>query len=187
MMSQSTRNESVSTTQTITETQTVSPILHLRASRDKSKKSTKKSDKNDSRVSWAQGVTDNEHLNRKKSKICCIFHPQREFGESSDDSSSDSSSDSSDESDNENGFNSEGNNLGNNNNYKEYSHDHEPQAQKTDANDKEKEEDECCHHHHHHHHKHEQKKTKKVKKATPNAYEKQPRYQNKSTLPEEAI
>lgn len=35
-------------------------------------------------------------MNKKKSKICCIFHPQRDFGECSSDLSSDSdSSDSS--------------------------------------------------------------------------------------------
>lgn len=47
-------------------------------------------------------MVDNEFLDRKKSKVCCIFHPQREFGELSD-SSSDLSSDSSldDESHNE--------------------------------------------------------------------------------------
>lgn len=45
-------------------------------------------------------MVDNEHMDKKKSKICCIFHPQREFGESSDESL-DSSSDSSDESGNE--------------------------------------------------------------------------------------
>lgn len=42
---------------------------------------------------------DNEELGRKKSKVCCIFKRNREFGESSDDSSSSDSSDSSDDSD----------------------------------------------------------------------------------------
>lgn len=46
-------------------------------------------------VRWEDDVVDNEHLNKKKSKVCCIFHPQREFGESSDESSSSSSSDES--------------------------------------------------------------------------------------------
>ncbi|KAI9028680.1 phosphatase inhibitor-domain-containing protein [Hyaloraphidium curvatum] len=46
------------------------------------------------RVQWDENVVDNEKLNRKKSKVCCIFHPNRAFGESS--SSSEGSSDDSD-------------------------------------------------------------------------------------------
>jgi len=34
-------------------------------------------------VQWDAGVVDNEHMNRKKSKRCCIFHKQRPFDESS--------------------------------------------------------------------------------------------------------
>ncbi|KAI5801538.1 phosphatase inhibitor-domain-containing protein [Peziza echinospora] len=48
----------------------------------------------DRRVTWGEDVIDNEGLGRKKSKVCCIFHRAREFGESSDESSSDSSDDS---------------------------------------------------------------------------------------------
>lgn len=47
---------------------------------------------------WTDDVVDNEHMNKKKSKICCIFHPQREFGECSSDSDSGLSDSSSDES-----------------------------------------------------------------------------------------
>lgn len=47
------------------------------------------------RVQWTEDVVDNEHLNRKKTKICCIFTKQREFGESSSESSDSSDSDSS--------------------------------------------------------------------------------------------
>ncbi|SCV68151.1 BQ2448_272 [Microbotryum intermedium] len=52
------------------------------------------------RVQWQDGVVDNEMLNRKKSKICCIYHKPKEFDESSsDESGSDSeSSDGSDDS-----------------------------------------------------------------------------------------
>lgn len=39
-------------------------------------------------VKWAEGVVDNEHMCKKKSKKCCIFHKRREFGEWSDDSDS---------------------------------------------------------------------------------------------------
>ncbi|KAG0263132.1 Type 1 phosphatases regulator ypi1 [Mortierella polycephala] len=47
------------------------------------------------RVQWDDDVVDNEHMGKKKSKICCIFKKQKEFGESSDESSSDSDSDES--------------------------------------------------------------------------------------------
>jgi len=39
-------------------------------------------------------VVDNEGCNKKKSKICCIYHKPRRFDESSDESSSESDSDS---------------------------------------------------------------------------------------------
>ncbi|CAK9436765.1 uncharacterized protein LODBEIA_P12870 [Lodderomyces beijingensis] len=59
-------------------------------------------------VRWTEDVVDNEHMNKKKTKICCIFHPQRSFDEEMADdhdhdhggpcsSSSDSSSDSSED------------------------------------------------------------------------------------------
>lgn len=41
-------------------------------------------------VTWDESVEDNEGLGRKTSKRCCIFHKQRDFGESSTDSSDDS-------------------------------------------------------------------------------------------------
>eukprot|EP00968_Pinguiococcus_pyrenoidosus_P001955 scaffold98_cov244-Pinguiococcus_pyrenoidosus.AAC.9 len=41
-------------------------------------------------VRWAHDVVDNEHMNKKSSKRCCIFHKARQFGESdSDESDSD--------------------------------------------------------------------------------------------------
>ncbi|CCC68555.1 hypothetical protein NCAS_0B04710 [Naumovozyma castellii] len=59
-----------------------------------------------SRVRWEQGTVDNENLNRKKTKICCIFHPQEELDENEqhsdhEPSSSSSSSSSSSDSDND--------------------------------------------------------------------------------------
>ena len=38
-------------------------------------------------VRWDESVVDNEGLGRKNSKRCCIFHKERNFGESSTDSS----------------------------------------------------------------------------------------------------
>ncbi|KAK8180570.1 phosphatase inhibitor-domain-containing protein [Phyllosticta capitalensis] len=52
-------------------------------------------------IQWADDVIDNEGMGKKSSKVCCIYHKQREFGESSDESSDDSSdSDSDSEPDN---------------------------------------------------------------------------------------
>lgn len=54
-------------------------------------------------VTWTEDTIDNEHLNRKKSKICCIYHPPDEdcecSSESEDSDSSSSSSSSSSDSD----------------------------------------------------------------------------------------
>ena len=35
-------------------------------------------------VRWSSSVVDNEHLNKKKSKKCCIYHKPRAFGAWSD-------------------------------------------------------------------------------------------------------
>lgn len=45
-------------------------------------------------VRWDENVQDNEGLGRKSSKRCCIFHKQRDFGESSTDSSDNENDDS---------------------------------------------------------------------------------------------
>ncbi|KAJ3569926.1 hypothetical protein NP233_g4736 [Leucocoprinus birnbaumii] len=47
------------------------------------------------RVAWDEDVVDNEHMGKKKSKICCIYHKPRRFDESSSDESSSDESDSS--------------------------------------------------------------------------------------------
>lgn len=86
-MSGNPSNNTTTSTETNTETR---PILHLR------NKKTNKTAK--PRVRWTNDVVDNENMDKKKSKICCIFHPQREFGELSSESS-DESSDESDQSD----------------------------------------------------------------------------------------
>ena len=39
-------------------------------------------------VSWTDGVIDNEHLGRRSSKSCCIYHRPRRFDESSSDEDS---------------------------------------------------------------------------------------------------
>ena len=48
------------------------------------------------RIQWTEDTVDNEGMGKKKSKVCCIYHKPREFGESSseEDSSDSSNSDS---------------------------------------------------------------------------------------------
>ncbi|GJJ71220.1 protein phosphatase 1 regulatory subunit 11 [Entomortierella parvispora] len=111
------------------------------------------------RVQWDDNVIDNEHMNKKKSKICCIFKKQREFGESSDESSSDSDSSGSESDGGPVSFGGRGNGKG---------------KEKRDAADGDDKDGACEHagdpNHHHHHHK-----PKKSKKKTVNAYERAPK------------
>ncbi|KAH3677243.1 hypothetical protein WICMUC_001824 [Wickerhamomyces mucosus] len=69
------------------------PILHLRGVKtDNAENSTQNARP---KVRWQEGTVDNENLNRKKSKICCIFHPQVDFEEGEDCQACDSDRDSS--------------------------------------------------------------------------------------------
>ena len=46
------------------------------------------------RVTWHESVIDNEHMNKRKSNKCCIFHKRRDIlYNSSSEESSDSDSD----------------------------------------------------------------------------------------------
>ncbi|KAJ1734216.1 Type 1 phosphatases regulator ypi1 [Coemansia biformis] len=56
------------------------------------------------RVQWTGDTVDNEYLDKKKSKVCCIFHKQRAFGESDSDSESSSCSNSDSDSDGPNAY-----------------------------------------------------------------------------------
>lgn len=63
-------------------------------------------------VRWQSDVIDNENMNKKKTKICCIFHPQQNSDDECDcpsdhDDDPSSSSSSSSESDEEQGLNFE--------------------------------------------------------------------------------
>ena len=70
----------------MSETQTIEVvILRIRA---KSKQ-----------VTWHESVIDNEHMNKKKSNKCCIFHRRNECYESSDESSDYDTSDDETDSD----------------------------------------------------------------------------------------
>ena len=90
-----------SSSRTITIPRVEIPTLHLVSSGEpKTRKPRRK-------VKWDKKVIDNEHLNKKKTKICCIFHPQNDSDyecDSSDDSDSSSlSSSSSSSSDSDSG------------------------------------------------------------------------------------
>ncbi|KAG0222986.1 phosphatase inhibitor-domain-containing protein [Mortierella sp. GBAus27b] len=108
---------------------------------------------NTRRVQWDDNVVDNEHMGKKKSKICCIFKRQKEFGESSDESSSDSDSSSGSESDG-------GPVSSNSGKGKKASKENDGPCDHSDPN------------HHHHHHR---RGPKKPKKQVLNEYEKMPK------------
>lgn len=66
-------------TQVVEEKRTTSPTLKLKLHKPK----------NDKQVKWKSGTVDNEHMNKKKSKCCCIYEKPRMFGESSDEDDDD--------------------------------------------------------------------------------------------------
>jgi len=103
------------------------------------------------RIQWAEDVVNNEGMGRKSSKVCCIYHAPKEFGESSDESSSDSSSDDSDSGDNGAARPSRN---GHGNNHEPGRHDH---------------------HYNHDHGKDKGKGKGKARARSPNAYEKIPK------------
>jgi protein phosphatase 1 regulatory subunit 11 len=155
-----------SLTQTITPEDTassrsVSPdplVLRLRGAHDTPASNTSTSRRRG--IRWAEDVIDNEGLGRKSSKVCCIYHKAREFGESSseDDSSSDgdSSADGGGGSDSpdDGGARLSGNRRGSKSGGRGHGHKHG---------------DECDHDH-----------GKGKRKPSPNAYEKIPRYKPKT-------
>lgn len=70
-----------SVTTTITQTQTRNRVLVLRLNNEERKKPG---------VTWTEDTIDNEHMDKKSSKRCCIFHKKKKFAESdSDESDSD--------------------------------------------------------------------------------------------------
>ncbi|CAI4448923.1 BBM_1a_G0017050.mRNA.1.CDS.1 [Saccharomyces cerevisiae] len=81
----------------------VPAVLQLRATQDPPRSQEAMPTRHN--VRWEENVIDNENMNKKKTKICCIFHPQNEDEEEcnhhSDDDGSSSSGSSSSESENE--------------------------------------------------------------------------------------
>ncbi|EXJ76994.1 hypothetical protein A1O3_10151 [Capronia epimyces CBS 606.96] len=151
-----------SATQTITplesaSSRSVSPdplVLRLRGAHDASGSSTTRAHRR--RIAWAEDVVDNEGMGRKSSKVCCIYHKAREFGESSseDDSSSDSDSGDSDAGGSDGPEDGRARLSGNRRGRK---HDHGHQHG-----------DDCDH-----------GKDKAARKPSPNAYERMPKYNTK--------
>lgn len=84
----------------------ITPVLQLRAADEGEAQQQRRSARSQRpRVRWETDVVDNEHMNKKKTKICCIFHPQQEFSDEEPECHSDhdhsSSSSSSSESEGE--------------------------------------------------------------------------------------
>jgi len=148
-----------SATQTITpvdsaSSRSVSPeplVLRLRGAHEATTSNTVRGHRR--RITWAEDVIDNEGLGRKSSKVCCIYHKTREFGESSseDDSSSDSDSSDSDAAGSDSADDG-GARMGGNKRGRKHEHAHHHG-------------DDCGH-----------GKGKGRRKPSPNAYEKVPKY-----------
>lgn len=60
-------------------------VIHLKLKKPKN---------NHKQVSWDAHTVDNEHLNKRKSKCCCIYAKPKTFGDPDDDESDDDECDS---------------------------------------------------------------------------------------------
>ncbi|XP_064615924.1 E3 ubiquitin-protein ligase PPP1R11-like isoform X2 [Liolophura sinensis] len=67
------QTDEITVTETVQESASTSPRLVLKL----------KKPKNDKKVQWSNDTVDNEHMNKKKSKCCCIYEKPKLFGESS--------------------------------------------------------------------------------------------------------
>ncbi|KAF6214346.1 hypothetical protein GE061_009086 [Apolygus lucorum] len=77
-MAERATSSAVGDTQTVTEEVDGKTAEEVRAI-----KLTLKKPKCEKQVKWTSETVDNEDLNRKKSKCCCIYEKPRNFGESS--------------------------------------------------------------------------------------------------------
>lgn len=91
----STQTATITTTNTTTTPAERVVTLELRdeplptVAADEAKSASAQDTRERRNIRWAEDTVDNELLNRKKSKICCIFHKKRAFGESSSSESED--------------------------------------------------------------------------------------------------
>lgn len=150
-----------SVTSIVTESGPSTGTLHLEAQRSGERPA----------VRWTDDVIDNEHMNKKKSKICCIFHKNRAFGESSSESDSSSSSDS--DSDFE-GFGNDKPVL----RKKNLNRDNDSDSGSEQENHHEHSEN--CKHDHAKERRRRRKQKKAARESSPNAYERQPKYKLKT-------
>ena len=82
MLQTQTQTQTQIQTQTQTQTQTVELlVLNIRENKEVINKK---------KVTWHESVIDNEHMNKRKSKKCCIFHKNQECYSSSEEDTSDS-------------------------------------------------------------------------------------------------
>ncbi|XP_063702085.1 E3 ubiquitin-protein ligase PPP1R11 [Culicoides brevitarsis] len=70
----------------VTVTQTVAPTDEADTSSEPVLRLRLQKPKNDKKVQWTTETVDNEDMNKKKSKCCCIYVKPRQFGESSSES-----------------------------------------------------------------------------------------------------
>lgn len=64
-------------------------VLHLRLPETQQQQPRVNEPQQPLSVRWDESVIDNEHMGKRKSKKCCIFHKQRPFDESESESESD--------------------------------------------------------------------------------------------------
>ena len=75
-------------------TQSANPTLRLRGQHaPPSQPSAPSGSRNARRIQWDESVIDNEGMGKKSSKVCCIYHKPHEPGDSESDSESPSDSD----------------------------------------------------------------------------------------------
>ncbi|RKF53938.1 Type 1 phosphatases regulator YPI1 [Golovinomyces cichoracearum] len=87
---QSNLTSSSTITQTVTQSY-LTPVLRLRGASTGAESTSEKNESDSRHIKWDETVVNNEGMGKKKSKVCCIYHAPRAFGESSDESSSSSS------------------------------------------------------------------------------------------------
>lgn len=155
---------SLTTTITSLPTQPNGLVLRLRGAHETQTSETTETGRT-RRIQWAEGVIDNEGLGRKKSKVCCIYHKTREFGESSSEEDSGSSSDDDESGDDGAARPVGGYGRGRKGKDKGRKHDHDHGDGDGDGDG-----DGCNGHGHDH------GGGKEKRKPSPNAYERMPRY-----------
>lgn len=90
---QSNLTSSSTISQTVTRSY-LTPVLRLRGASTGAESTSDRNESDSRHIKWDETVVNNEGMGRKKSKVCCIYHAPRAFGESSDESSSSSDEDS---------------------------------------------------------------------------------------------